>query len=352
MAIVVAHFEFKTGTRIGMSGPGDTLRLIHAVRYAQFFGGHRLLWFCPQEMEADVAQFLPDSDIRFVHVGCSADWRGKATGAVRPDVLSEILDSDLIRDEQIGPVVHAFIGREYGKPVVPRPCLLRRGTVRRLRIDSSDPERTCMFHGRWKLQGSVSCERPTLGVFIRSEVTHPERNAPSWFPQAVRQICSNLCWQIVWLGGKDAAPDPVRPLQGTERCYCYAGTSLNDQMRSISGLVRAAVGWNSGGLDLAAAAGVPVLRLGEHQRLTNWGKSYNAYLSVRPNIGIEPIDPDDSESFSCPVFERSLHRFLETLAELPSEGHYLLKEERPYESPQQLPQPTWHKDRARPFDEW
>ena len=61
----------------------------------------------------------------------------------------------------------------------------------------------------------------------------------------------------------------------------------------------AAVGVASGGLDLAAAAGLPVLRVGEFQRdgfqvgsqeegwiEGKWGASYNAFLAGNLNIGL------------------------------------------------------------------
>lgn len=36
MTTGVPHFEFKTEARVGKSGPGDTLRLVHALQHPVF----------------------------------------------------------------------------------------------------------------------------------------------------------------------------------------------------------------------------------------------------------------------------------------------------------------------------
>ncbi len=89
-------------------------------------------------------------------------------------------------------------------------------------------------------------------------------------------------------------------------------------MAEIADRATAGVGWNSGGLDLVSAAGLPVLRIGEYQkrwagssipRERTWGASDNSFLAVATNIGLAPSTLD-AELFSQSVLRKSVNTFL------------------------------------------
>jgi hypothetical protein len=115
--------------------------------------------------------------------------------------------------------------------------------------------------------------------------------------------------------------------------------SLFDQINKIRKNATVAVGWNSGGLDLASAAGLPVLRIGEFQdggpscendrlrKRYNWGKFYNSFLACATNIGLAP-KMIAADTFPKEVIEDSLDSLLANMkknpASLAEERHIIL----------------------------
>lgn len=73
-----------------------------------------------------------------------------------------------------------------------------------------------------------------------------------------------------------------------------------------------AVGMNSGGLDLAAAAGIPILRIGEfHQCLSYGDVHYNDFLAGARTVNILSNSEKDISNISTNLLQRALQKLIE-----------------------------------------
>jgi hypothetical protein len=283
MTTLALHLEFKVDGALGPSGPGDTLRLVHALRR-------------PESSVQAIATAAPDSlrDLVPSHINLlpvPVTTKETRSGSVRPEGLIRALEPHIHEYDE---VVHAFIGHEYVKPGDPIAMTER---IERRRVDGTGRTQSWMYHGRWMPQelGDRQGQR-VLAAVVRAMPTAPHLNTPSWFIEEVRDVAQSLGWRILWVGGRRAPPEGVL-LGGSEEYLPYDRLSIGEQISEIRGRAAAGVGWNSGGLDLVSAAGCPVLRIGEYQKhfpnspdgsRRPWGATYNSFLAVATNIGLAP----------------------------------------------------------------
>lgn len=245
--------------------------------------------------------------------------QGDKPGAICEKKLTDIINKHAGSLPRIDQIIHAFIGDEDPHPF--ENCkLVRLGTydVKRRRIDSSTKDKSYMFHDHWNPPEIPISSENYIAATIREMKTRPELNTPKWFKEALRTLARELKWKIIWYGKKHKTDFD---LNDDELSLPYNRFDFKSQIKQIRANAKCAIGWNSGGLDLAAAAGIPILRFGEYQMKSSrnkircclkWGKHYNSYLACSANIGIEP-EVENTEEFSKVKFEKFVRLFINNI---------------------------------------
>jgi hypothetical protein len=180
-------------------------------------------------------------------------------------------------------VIHTFLGIESPIPWNEVPFLNDSTLVTRRRIDSTHPKNSLLFWSRWVPPSETKTTDKVIAVFLRQMETAPERNTPDAFVEICRNVAKANKYDILWCGSLSAVT-----ARSDERVLKATGLSFQEQIVSLRRTAAAAVGWNSGGLDLASAAGLPVLRVGEFQATGS---------RVRRSVPDFPRGPDCSRSF-------------------------------------------------------
>jgi hypothetical protein len=230
-------------------------------------------------------------------------------------------------------ILHAFIATEDPHPFRETGLKIGEDEATRLRVDSTDPRTSWMFHARWRIPDGDPAARRALAVPVRQLSTSTTLNTANWFPPLVADLAHSMGWTIMWFGGADGPPLGVT-LDECDEYLAYRGKTLLDQIREVRARATAAVGWNSGGLDIAAAGGLPVLRIGEYQKhgpiaqphlveKYRWGCTYNSYLAVATNVGLAPLEIE-ADRFPQEIIRVSLATFLSRIDELSSARHVIL----------------------------
>lgn len=319
MGQIALHLEFKEDGGYGAAGPGDTLRLLHALkntavtRVLSVSGGKMLRGLIAQSVEV---------------IDVSPTTSKQVAGPIQMLELSKLLKPYLEPDLE---VYHTFIGKEAVPPFAGVKEQFDTHFVTRRRIDSASPKTSLMYHDHWQVPVlGVSVAQRVLAVSIRELPTQPDLNTPERFVPLVRTVAKRCGWRILWYGFKDNLPFNMT-LDGDEEYLPYSDLTLYAQLQELRSRAEVAVGWNSGGLDIAAAAGLPVLRIGEYQKkwppqpdsLLHWGKYYNSYLATATNVGLAP-EKLGANDFSGKVVESSLVTFLESRDQLYAARHAIL----------------------------
>jgi hypothetical protein len=79
----------------------------------------------------------------------------------------------------------------------------------------------------------------------------------------------------------------------TNNAWTYGSMTFPEQLKYLRQFHDIATGVNSGGLDLASAAGLPTLRFFEMPTGVPWQHDFNSYLAVALNLGLRPGHPDE-----------------------------------------------------------
>ena len=199
----------------------------------------------------------------------------------------------------------------------------------RQRIDGTSLPNSRMFHARWLPPHHPGPVTPTLAAFIRDIEYDPIRNTPEWFPPMCETVAAEFGYKVLWCG------DTTRMTSSMAASILPTTGSYLDQINRLGACARLAVGWNSGGLDMAAAAGLPILRIGEFQaegpsressstrKRYRWRAEYNSFLASATNIGLAP-EYIDATLFSQALLQSSLRSFLAHSPMLSTPRHAIL----------------------------
>jgi hypothetical protein len=133
----------------------------------------------------------------------------------------------------------------------------------------------------------------TILVFLRLHEVQPDRNSPGYHVTVVQRVARELGLDVRYAAFANLAEYATfarvhRVELPPEYCICYGSLTYLQQLRMYEGSL-CAVGVNSSPLDLASAAGVPVLRDIEFQFVEKlWGARYNWFLAKALNLGLAP----------------------------------------------------------------
>jgi len=292
MGIVALLMEYKEDRFPGCCGPGDTLRLAHALRHPSLIS-HPDLTVISTLSQDRVAGLIPTERYKMVPSTVT-----KERGSVNPDHLGTMLDEQLGAALDGARVIHSFIGEEtyLWRAKQERSPAGRKYT--RQRVDSSKADEGFMLHSKWVPPAVPKSSESVLAAFIRKMKTSPKWDTPDWFYGSVRACALASGYRILWCGSVTT----LVPRSGEEKLY--PSGPLLEQIRSLASRASCAVGVNSGGLDLAAAAGLPILRIWEWDRIRHWGKAYNSYLACATCVGIGSRNA--GEESDRDVMEKSL----------------------------------------------
>ncbi len=318
---IAVSLEFRQGG-YAPQGPGDGLRLVHCLRHPSLASerinllvppSHRLNSLVP----ATSLTLLPEQPV----IGPVGEVRIRdLEGLVAPFVYK----SSLTR------VIHTFLGIESPIPWNEVPFLNDSTLVTRQRIDSTKPRNSLLFWSRWVPPSEAKTTERVIAVYLRKMETAPERNTPDDFVEICRNVAKANKYDILWCGSLNAVT-----ARSDERVLEATGLSFQEQIVSLRKTAQAAVGWNSGGLDLASAAGLPVLRVGEFQahgpiceepkvqRQYRWGAVYNSFLACATNVGLTPCHLDAAK-FPMEVLAASMQSFLKNVSLLEAPHHAIL----------------------------
>ncbi len=174
--MIALHFEFKIDGGIGALGPGDTLRLAHALRKPAC-GVDAVITAAPQILSPLIPQHIALRSL------CSTT-RDSRSGRVRQSVLKDLL-SDYAREHKA--VVHAFIGEEARQPG--SKIAVQDTQLQRWRIDGTNSASSWMYHSHWVPQTARRdyTER-VLAVAVRAMQVAHNLNTPFWFIRLVREV--------------------------------------------------------------------------------------------------------------------------------------------------------------------
>jgi hypothetical protein len=322
--VIALSLEFKKHGGWGPQGPGDALRLAHCLRNPTLAftritvvsaENHRLHGLITNA----TFRTLPGQPID-----------GPA-GSARPTELGDWIYQQFGAGLEGGELFHTFIGVEKPHPWGGTSYKAGPVTITRRRIDSSDPNKdSLLFWDRWTPPPGTRAPGRVVAAFIRQMQTQPKRNTPPVFVDICREVAGAQGYKIVWCGD---VSDDVR--QSDDEVLEVGGSTFLEQISALRARVTAAVGWNSGGLDLASAAALPVLRIGEFQAsggtgervraqtCHRWGARYNSFLACATNIGLTPRHLEASR-FPPDVVRRSLAAFLVNVDMLTAPRHVIL----------------------------
>lgn len=322
MTTLVPLVEYKQNELPGNYGPGDTLRICHALRSPTLAIAQPVILLSGELNR--FAGLLPAS-AAVIKVAGGVGGVGLVDTNHLDNLLAQHLGSAVA-----GRVLHAFIGIEKPYPWTPRPISTVAGATR-WRIDSSRSGRGHMWHGRFSPHCTLSHSGKTLAAFVRRMNSALERNSPDWYFDTVREVAAAQGFNILWCG--DASDIAI----GSETSFIPERRSFVDQMAYLAAHASCAVEWNSGGLDLAAAAGLPILRVGEFmgkEALLDesestrtpfmFGEAYNSFLAVATNVGLMP-SVIAAKDFPEVVLRDSLANFLRSQAQLGGSRHVILR---------------------------
>lgn len=167
-------------------------------------------------------------------------------------------------------------------------------TFERLQIDHLELLSRCPLALPFRRSDRAVAPSPRLACFLRKDPKSGRLTTPQWFVEALLELPNA---DVTWFG-LGSRQDYEEARVGEAPHVAYAGDSYSAQLLKLTEF-DAAVGFNSGGLDLASAAGLPVLRLAEYQRdgegmtratkrRKRWGAKLNSFLARRTNIGLPP----------------------------------------------------------------
>jgi len=332
---VALHGEFRIASRQihwCEAGPGDTLRLAHALAWfgAQPNWGTPLTLLSATRAEKLDALFPNTS---YVHAAPTLARSGTAP-ATFPAQLAATLLSERLRPGDT--IVHSYVAARDKHLTA---FAVRNHTHLRVRIDSPG---SSAFDGagNWNVFRPIRSDAAdAIAICLRNE--GGPRDTPCWLPRLVLKEAATRRLRVLVYGGpwrrkgqfdfrflnqmgitrrhlNGKATVQVELMGGEDGHFTW---SYRKQMEVLASNALCAIGVNSGGLDLAACAGLPVLRLGEFQKrgfpdrnghVERWGAQYNDYLSVAANIGLEPRSRKFAE-YSPWDFEASLRAFLDAV---------------------------------------
>ncbi|HTB62449.1 MAG TPA: hypothetical protein VK737_02575 [Opitutales bacterium] len=321
-AIIALHLEYKANGLPGKSGPGDTLRLAHALRHPDYENSKVILVTTAEKSYFEGVLPCEDGNIEMLEGTKTCNVAGQLNLDDLSENLHKIGEKRKIKLNG-ATIIHAHIGKELKPPFKEYVFNLANGfKAFRQRIDSSNPKTSKMFWGRWKPPGRNKARKKVIAVSLRKLNTAPELNTPDWFEDAIRGIAKNAGWEVLLFGDVSGG-------QHRENVYNYNGDGLWTQIVHLRENADCALGWNSGGLDLAAAAGMPVLRIGEFQgsKLVpqdwRWGAKYNSFLASATNIGLAPSDMR-ADMFCRDIATNSMRAFLKHIKKLSGPKHVVL----------------------------
>jgi hypothetical protein len=278
-------FEYKEDGKIGASGPGDVLRLVHAIRVQRWEPEVLVTTVDPTKL---VNLFSAATQQRLIEI----DSTCFIAGDVIESHLQALLKREFGQRLQNADVRHAFIGLEKHYPWSGTDQSEQSShPFRRQRIDRS----VNMNRARWSPPSTFACRKPTIAVAVRKLKTDRIRNTPDWFRSLIREVAQERKLGILWYGNVSF------DLIDGEHAFDGSSLPFHVQINFLHANACCAAGWNSGGLDLASAAGLPTLRIGEFQaqgalcdedtktrRTYCWGGDFNSFLTSATNVGLAP----------------------------------------------------------------
>ena len=143
-------------------------------------------------------------------------------------------------------------------------------------------------------------------LFLRNMSVRPERNINGAILGAIMKLSKEHGIVYDFIGDTTKECDAqLRQIQG-ERLYSNGYPEYLVQLKEY-GSYRFAIGMNSGGLDMALAAGIPGIRIGEFHQYHSWlGVHYNDFLSSMCTINIASKSETDVSNIGKMQIKKAL----------------------------------------------
>ncbi len=170
--------------------------------------------------------------------------------------------------------------------------------------------------------GARSVPRPPLNILVAiredDDLPHGHRNTPQAMLDAIQEVVESMpAGERARITRFGSTPAELRT-HGWQ-AYEAGGKSYLRQIHDLSEYDMV-VGANSGGLDLAAAAGLPVLRVCEyHGYPGHEGKLFNFFLTGALTVGLRPANKESfsggGEWFDVAQFRTAFATFIDLLSD-------------------------------------
>lgn len=260
-------------------GPGDALRFIHS--FCEYINCNNKL---------GIVYCLPEAwkKCNLLINKCNKNC-GKGITTQLVDSVDKL--NDILANIKCEYIFHAFETNWF----IPNTKIFPKQITKNIKADFVQMDRYCnQYYMRNKFSDHLTLpfvsdlNSKTGIIFVRITNIVPERNLTSNILEAIINNVSSNNLQYVFSGSslpkefyKIVDSNDVEELFPNEKYPDYYNQICEYSKYSY------AVGMNSGALDLAAASGIKIIRIGEyHHHLSHQGKHYNDFLINNTTINI------------------------------------------------------------------
>lgn len=287
-------------------GPGDTLRFIQGLCEMTEEKNEKVMLFCLKEGFCKINTLL--QHMKPFNQGDRIEIR----------IATNLSDLNHLMKRNVSGSVYYCFETKYFKPdsKILVDSITEGLSVEFILLDRFEEQ----YYIRNKILDHLILDRNMKNVnrkillFVRICSIVPERNMSLEMFNNILKLCQNkgLCTVIAG----SFLPESYRNIMKLypDASVLYSTEKYPDYYQQICDYSQFAfaIGMNSGGLDLAAASGIPILRIGEfHQCLTYGSVHYNDFLSGARTVNILSNSEKDISNISIELLHIALQKLYE-----------------------------------------
>lgn len=273
-------------------GPGDTLRFLHGFCQLLCEKDDSGIVFCTPAAYRNVCDLFNIVDCEIILIKCAS--------------LTAI--NQQLRNLSLSDIWYCYDIKYIDRQTKKLPGVITEGTNHNYyMIDRFENHKYMSGKIVSHLQVFKFPQEEKALLFLRNMSIRPERNMNSFLLKLIIELLNSnsIVYDVVG-SGTGVFDDQLKQMQGN-RLYITGYPSYLTQLKEY-GRYRFAIGMNSGGLDLAIAAGSPSIRIGEFHQHYNWlGANYNDFLSSACTVNIASLSETNISNIGKHQLQQALH---------------------------------------------